>query len=33
MSGRKEDAEQLAKAPEFAEIKQNLSQALTLTAA
>jgi hypothetical protein len=31
--GRKEEAEQLAKAPEFAEIKKNLRRALTLTAA
>ena len=31
LSGRKEEAEQLAKAPGFAEIKKNLSQALTLT--
>jgi Chemoreceptor zinc-binding domain len=32
VSGRKEEAERLAKSPEFAEIKQNLSRALTLAA-
>jgi methyl-accepting chemotaxis protein len=33
LSGRRQEAEQLANAPEFAEIKKKLSQALTLTTA
>jgi hypothetical protein len=33
LSGRKQEAEQLAGAPKFAEIKKNLGRALTLTAA